>query len=105
MNLRNFYGQITCDYAWELELFYKCRDFKDGIDFFNLDIHWDRYCGDHNPQFNFSLMLLNLTIFNFSIYNIWHIDNPNSPFYQKFLKDEGIFHDSDGPNYERDNCD
>ena len=113
MNLRNFYGKITCDYAWELETFYKRRDFEDGVEFFDLDIHWDRYCGDHNPQFIFSLTILNLTVFNFSIYNVYHIDNPKSPFYQQFFREEeeeklaklerrSVWKDADGPNYEAD---
>jgi len=103
MNLRNLYGKITCNYAWELETFYKRRDFNDGIEFFDLDIHWDRYCGDHNPQFTFALTILNLTIFNFSIYNVYHIDNPKSPFYQQFLREEEEkLSERDGPNYEVD---
>jgi hypothetical protein len=108
--LRVFGGTIGNDYAWELDLFYKLRDFKDGISFFELVVNWDKYMGDHNPQFTFSLMLFNFKIWEFIIYNVWHIDNPNSPYYEENLieeEDERLeklseLSERDGPNYETD---
>ena len=88
MNLRHFHNKIGRNYAWELELFYKFRDFKDGISFFDWSTTWDKYMGDHNPQFNIFLTLFNFKIFDFTVYNIWHIDNKNSPFYEEYLEEE-----------------
>ncbi len=106
MNLRFFHGLITDNYAWEFQLFYKYRDFSEGVDFFDFDMTFDKYICDHNPKFEFGLKILNFIIFNFTIYNIWHTDNPNSPYYgmdeDEDLTFDGDF-DADGPNYERDN--
>ena len=63
-------------YAWELNLFYKLREWKDGITFFELDCSLDKYIGDHTPRFDFHLILLNYTIVEFNIYNIYHQDDP-----------------------------
>ena len=81
MNFLSFYDKIGENYAWELEFFHKYRSFKDGIDFFELKATWDRYIGDHNPKFEFGLKIFNCIIFQFSIYNIWHTDHPNSPYF------------------------
>jgi len=79
--LASFHSKIGKNYAWELCLFHKCRDFSDGIDFIELNMNFHKYMEDHNPKFSFSLFLFNFTIFEFNIYNIWHTDNPNSPYY------------------------
>ena len=99
MNLRTLRiwgGKVGDDYAWELDFLYKYRDFSDGIDFFE-----------------------------FSIYNIWHMDNEHSPYYSIHLQEEEderrereeTFNSSnkvwdhcrmeyeDGPDYEKDNHD
>lgn len=111
MNLRNLHSRIGCNYAWELNTFSKVRNFKkDGITFFELIINWDKYMGDHNPQFTFSLVLFNFQIWEFIIYNVWHINNPNSPYYEENLVEEEeerlekLYESSerDGPNYEAD---
>lgn len=117
MNLRMFRvfgGTIGNDYAWELDFFYKLRDFKDGVTFFEFVLNWDKYMCDHNPRFEFSLMILNFKIWEFSIYNVWHVDNENSPYYEQYLVDSVEEEDErleklselsefDGPDYERDN--
>jgi hypothetical protein len=109
MNIRNLHSKIGCNYAWELNTFYKLRDFKDGITFFELILEWNKFMGDHNPQFTFYFMLLNFRIWEFTIYNVWHIDNVNSPYYQQYLKEEEEecllekLSERDGPNYEADN--
>lgn len=82
MKLRKFFGsKIGENYAWDLGIFYKYRDFKDGIDFFIIEITFDKYLCDHNPKFEFAIKILNFMIIDFDIYNIWHIDNPKSPYY------------------------
>ena len=79
--LASFHSKIGKNYSWELSLFYKYRDFSDGVDLFEFKMAFDKYIGDHNPQFDFCLRLFNFTIFEFNIHNIWHTDNPNSPYY------------------------
>ena len=128
MNLRTLRiwgGKVGDDYAWELDFLYKYRDFSDGIDFFEFKCGLDKYPCDHNPKFDFSLRILNVTILEFSIYNIWHMDNEHSPYYSIHLQEEEderrereeTFNSSnkvwdhcrmeyeDGPDYEKDNHD
>ncbi len=106
MNLRFLHGKIGKNYAWELNTFYKYRDFSDGIDFFIFSIELNKYPCDHNPQLDVCLKILNLMVFEFTIYNVWHIDNPNSPYYEEHLKQEQEeLYERDGPNYEADNHD
>ena len=89
MKIRKFFGsKIGKNYAWELNTFYKYRDFSDGIDFFIVEITFDKYPNDHNPKFEIAIKILNLMIVDFDIYNIWHIDNPKSPYYEEHLKQE-----------------
>ena len=90
MNLNFFGGKINENYAWELTLFYKYREFKDGIDFVEFDTKYDRYMEDHNPKFELSLRILNCTIFDFGIYNVWHADNSNSPYFEQWKKETYI---------------
>jgi hypothetical protein len=81
MNLRFFHGIIDNNYGWELELFRKNRELKDGFTTIDLKINFDQYVADHNPRFEFSLTLFNFNIFDFSIYNVWHLEHEQSPFY------------------------
>ena len=81
MNLRFFSGMINDNYGWEFDLFRKNRDLKDGFTAVELKINLDRYPSDHNPRFEFSLTLCNFNIFDFSIYNVWHLEHEQSPFY------------------------
>jgi hypothetical protein len=95
MNIRNWHGKIGNNYGWEFEWFYMRRSLSDGITFFELMVNLDKYPCDHNPKFEFGLTILNLTIFDFHIYNIWHMDNPSSPYYSYYM--------DDAPDYEKDN--
>ena len=70
----NFSRRINNDYAWDFDAFAKNRDFSDGVEFFTFIVNWDRYLMDHTPQFQFSLVILNWTIFDFTIYYIHHRD-------------------------------
>jgi len=65
--------KLSKNFAWELGFLYKLRDFSDGIDFFDLKINYDRFKGDHNPQFGVCLVIMNFLIFQFEIYNVNHV--------------------------------
>ena len=61
--------------VWEVILFYKLRDQKDGITFFELVVNMDLFdnsdsVGQHNPKLTFRLIVLNYTIFEVVIYSI-----------------------------------
>ena len=81
MNLRLLHGKINAGYAWELQSFWKYRGLSDGIDFVEFTIKYDKYICDHNPRFECSLKMFNWIIFGFSVYNVYHTDNPKSPYY------------------------
>ncbi len=111
MSWRFFNGKLDDNYVWEFEMFYNYRSFKDGVDFFDFDITYDKYIGDHNPKFEITMKALNNIIFSFQIYNIWHTNHLNSPYYGKDTDDtfEMVGNQSyrkacdDGVNYEIDN--
>lgn len=88
MNLKFFYGKIGVDYAWEVDLFRKYRDFKEGLTIFSFTIEYNKYMADHNPQFQIMLIICNYKMFEFTVYNVWHIENPQSPYYQQHLEEE-----------------
>ena len=69
---REMFLNINKNYGIELNLFYKCRSFSDGINFFDFSINWDKYLADHKPSFRVSLMILNTYIFEFQIYYKYH---------------------------------
>ena len=48
------------------------RRFSDGVTFFDLILSLDLYAADHKPSFDFSLIFLNLMLFELNIYNIHH---------------------------------
>lgn len=64
--------KINDDYGWELVLFYKYRQFSDGLTIFEKRINWDRYLGDHSPKFEIYLAVFNITIIEFNIYYLHH---------------------------------
>ena len=67
--------KLTKNYAAELEAFLKYRKFKDGFTLIECQCSADWYKGDHCPRFTVALRLCNLTIFEFSIYNVNHVDD------------------------------
>jgi hypothetical protein len=67
--------KITRDFAFELNFLTFIRRFSDGVDWFHLEIKSDWYKGDHNPQFGIHLIILNITIFEFRIYNVNHVED------------------------------
>jgi hypothetical protein len=70
-----FWGRLPYDMAWELLLAHKLREFSDGITFFELKVNTDffekldEHITNHNPQLIFNLIILNCTIFSFTIYS------------------------------------
>lgn len=71
-----FHGQFKeSRFAWELCMFHKLRDWSDGMSFFEFKVNCDRYVGDHTPKFEVFFVLLNFTILDFSVYNIYHVEH------------------------------
>lgn len=66
--------KISDKYHLDVCFLYKCRNWKDGVTFFNCDVNLDLYRGDHNPKFKVCLIIFNYYIFDFSIYNINHLN-------------------------------
>ena len=83
----NLHGKITKNYSWEIDLFQKWNMFSEEIDIVDFNIIWKRWYCDHNPQLNFYIRLFNFTVFDFTIYNIWHVDRSESPFYERYKKE------------------
>lgn len=68
-------SKISKNFAFELNMFYKIRNYNDGITFINYEVNTDFYKGDHNPKFVINFEVLNFIIFEFKIYNVNHCDN------------------------------
>jgi hypothetical protein len=96
------HGKIGRDYGWEFSAFHRIRDFKEGTSFFELNVSFDKYKCDHNPKFETIFILFNFKIFEFTIYNLWHIEDCHSPYYKKPINEGAC--DADAPNYEKNNC-
>jgi hypothetical protein len=70
------YGfNLTTEYALDFGLFYKVRNFKDGLTFFEFILNLDLYRADHNPQVRCALVIFNFTIFDITFYNVRHYDS------------------------------
>ena len=65
---------ILKNYAIDICVCYQIIKAKDCITFFDLNVNTDFYEADHNPKLNFSLIVLNYTIFELTIYNKNHIN-------------------------------
>jgi len=73
-----FFGNVPfVNLCWEILLLHKLRYMHDGITFFELIVNTDFYDDadapgyikfSHNPQLTFRLIILNYTIFEFSLY-------------------------------------
>jgi hypothetical protein len=72
--MKPFGGKITENYGWELVLFWKLREFSDGVTFFDMTINWDSYLADHSPRFRIHIVVLNYTLIEASIYYLHHRD-------------------------------
>lgn len=74
----HFHGKFKeSKFAWELCMFHKLREWSDGFSAIEFNINYDKYVGDHTPQFDVLFVLFNYTILDFSIYNIYHADHEN----------------------------
>ena len=68
-----FWGKLPFNFRYEIFLFHRLREWKDGISFFELIINLDRYDKmeyikfKDNPTFNLHLIILNFTIFQIEI--------------------------------------
>lgn len=70
------YGfNVTKQYALDFGIFYKVRNFKDGLTFFEFVFNLDLYKADHNPQIRCALVIFNFTIFDVTFYNVKHYDS------------------------------
>jgi len=65
--------RISKNFAFEINFLTFIRDFKDGVNWISLNITSDWYKGDHNPQFGIHLVILNITIVEFRVYNVNHV--------------------------------
>jgi hypothetical protein len=75
-NNKMIYGfNLTTEYALDFGLFYKVRNFKDGLTFFEFILNLDLYKADHNPQVRCALVIFNFTIFDITFYNVRHYDS------------------------------
>ena len=70
----SFSQKINDDYALDVAVLYKYREFSDGISFFDLEVNWDRYLSDHKPSFSIRLSVLNFMLIDFEIYYRYHRD-------------------------------
>lgn len=75
------HGKLTKNYAWGVEFFSKVSEFKDQWTFLDFSCEWSKYACDHNPRFEILLILFNIKIFEFSIYNMWHLEHEQSPYF------------------------
>lgn len=66
------------DYAFDWSFFRKVREFVDGITFCDLDCRLDLFKEDHNPQLVCRLDMLNVSVFDLTIYNVHHIQESES---------------------------
>lgn len=66
--------KLSKNYAVELGLLRKVSYFKEQVTFCDFDCGVFYSKSDHNPKFVTELILFNILIFEFSIYNINHVD-------------------------------
>jgi len=69
--------RLSKNYAIDWSFLRKIRNFSDGISFFEFNCNLDLYKSDHNPKINIHLMLINIMIFEFEIYNVNHVEEQN----------------------------
>ena len=66
-------SKISKNFALEINGLYKIRNFKDGVDFFELYAKLDLFKEDHKPSFQFWFEIFNFLILDIHIYNINHV--------------------------------
>jgi len=70
--MRTFFKKINKNYGFEIIFFNKIRKFSDGLTILNHNMNWDRYESDHSPRFEWFLTILNIILFELSIYYLYH---------------------------------
>lgn len=70
-----FFVKLSKDYGLDIGLLYWFREYEDGVTFFEFILNYDKYEEDHSPRFEFVLYILNLCIFDFTIYYLHHRSN------------------------------
>ena len=65
--------KVSEDYAIDVMLVHKFRDFSDGVTVFVPMINLDLYRSDHNPKLEISLAIMNVYVFQFELYNVNHM--------------------------------
>lgn len=71
-----FYSPIfKSKYAVECSLFRSYQSFKEGIAIFDCNIGAAWFEGDHKPSVDFILDVFNITIIDFEIYNMYHLED------------------------------
>lgn len=73
--MNTFYKSLSKNYALEIVLFKKIRNYSDGLSIFELTMNWDRYKGDHSPRGEFFFLLFNIAIVECNIYYKFHREN------------------------------
>lgn len=66
--------KISQNYAFEISGFHLIRKFSDGLTLFDVHLNWDWFKGDHNPQINYLLIILNFKVLEINLYNVNHAD-------------------------------
>jgi len=54
------YGKLFKNNYYEIQLFARVREFKDGLTFFEFKCNLDRFKSEHTPAFQLELTILNL---------------------------------------------
>jgi hypothetical protein len=70
--LRFWFVKLSENYGLELNFFYKVRDYSDGINFINGEVNLNLYKADHSPNFRIELIVMNVMLFEFHIYYLFH---------------------------------
>ena len=70
-------GGLGKNYAWEVEMLKIASRYRDGLIPLKVDINFEWFRGDHRPGFLFEVIVMNVVIIEFNIYNIWHEDSIN----------------------------
>jgi hypothetical protein len=70
-----FSGNYSKHKAWELSFFHKYRSLEDGLTVCNILIEHDWYKGDHKPSFSFNLILFNIMVIEFNLYDTRHVED------------------------------
>lgn len=81
--------KLSKNYALELVLLDKIGKYKDWLGLISFACNSEYYKADHCPMFNCNFMLFNVNIFEFSIYNVNHIEDdvPSRKDIEEFFTD------------------